>query len=174
MVSEPEKLKKEIKKLKDDLEKFQKIFELAPDPMYLIDIKGSLVDGNKAAEEFIGYKREEFLGKNLLKGLLPPRDVPKVLKLVIQGILGKKMIKSVEVALNRKDGSQVQVEISGAPVKFGNQIVLIGIARDITERKRVGNELRDKNEELEKFHKLAVGREVKMIELKDRIRELEK
>jgi hypothetical protein len=50
---------------------------------------------------------------------------------------------------------------------------VIEYARDITERKRVEKRLKEKIEELERFNRLAVGRELKMIELKERIEGLE-
>ena len=44
--------------------------------------------------------------------------------------------------------------------------------QDISERKRAENELKKKNKELELFNRLAVGREIKMIELKKEINAL--
>ena len=49
----------------------------------------------------------------------------------------------------------------------------LGIARDITARKKAEEETMQQNKELERFNELSVGREMKMVELKRRIRELE-
>jgi CO dehydrogenase/acetyl-CoA synthase gamma subunit (corrinoid Fe-S protein) len=49
---------------------------------------------------------------------------------------------------------------------------MVGMARDITERKADEKEINKKAEELEAFKKLAVGRELKMIELKKEINAL--
>ena len=52
--------------------------ENAPDAIYISDIKGNFLYGNKKAEEMTGYKREEFLGKNFLNlNLLPPGHLLK-------------------------------------------------------------------------------------------------
>ncbi len=55
-----------------------------------------------------------------------------------------------------------------------NNKFLVGVSNDITQRKTVGQELQKRNDELEIFQKLVVGRELKMIELKKEINELAK
>jgi predicted nucleic acid-binding Zn-ribbon protein len=66
-------------------------------------------------------------------------------------------------------------EISGNPLKSKEKIVgVVALIRDITERKKTEEELKEKNEELEKFNKFAVGRELRIIELKNKVKELEK
>ena len=57
--------------------------------------------------------------------------------------------------------------------KQGNIIYIVCTARDITEHKKAEEELKKKMRELETFQKVAVGRELKMIELKKKIEELE-
>ena len=75
--------------LKHSEERFKVLFECAPDPYYLCDLQGNFVDGNKAAEEAIGYKREELIGKNLFEAnLLLPEDIPKAREQFARNILG--------------------------------------------------------------------------------------
>ena len=52
-------------------------------------------------------------------------------------------------------------------------VAVLCVTRDITERKKVDNKLKVKVDELKRFNKLAVGRELRMIELKKRVKELE-
>jgi len=58
-------------------------------------------------------------------------------------------------------------------IAYKGTVAQQGIIRDITERKKMEEELQKKMHDLERFNKLAVGRELKMIELKKRIKELE-
>lgn len=163
-------LEKELKNTKDWL---SLIFEHAPDAYFVCDLKGNLIDGNSAAEKLSGYRKEELIGKNILKLKLVPSDqIPKVAKHLTEHILGK-VTDMGDFTLLRKDGTRVFVEISGTAVKFKGKLVLLGIARDITERTKAEEALKQKNEELEAFNKMAVGRELKIIELKERIKELE-
>jgi len=110
------------------------LFDYAPDAYYISDIKGKFIDGNKAAERLIGYKKEELIGKSFLKlKLLSLADIPKAAKLLVKNLRGQPT-GSDEFVLNRKDNSKVTVEISTYPVKIKGKTLALGIARDITER----------------------------------------
>ncbi len=128
--------------LKSSEERLKIMFEYAPDAYYLNDRKGTFIDGNIAAEEITGYKREELIGKSFLKlKLLPTKMIPKAAKLLINNIRGKTTGPD-EFILNRKDGTQVPVEISTYPVKFEGKMVVLGIARNITERKKTQEKIK--------------------------------
>jgi len=133
--------KKAEEELKSSEERLRILFEFAPDAIYLNDLKGTFIDGNKAAEELTGYKREELIGKNFLKlKLLPPEQIPRAVALLAKNALGKPTGPH-EFILNRKDGKQVTVQISTYPVKIEGKSLALGIARNITERKRAGEAL---------------------------------
>ncbi|MCW3993438.1 MAG: PAS domain S-box protein [Candidatus Bathyarchaeota archaeon] len=140
--------KKMDEELKSSRERLSILFEYAPDAYYLNDLKGNFIDGNKAAEELTGYSRSELIGKSFLKlKLLPRSELPKAAKLLIKNALGKPTGPD-ELTLNRKDGTQVSVEIRTFPVKIRDQTLVLGIARDITERKKAEKTLRGTMEEL--------------------------
>ena len=143
--SEPE-YKRMGEALKHLEERFRNIFEYAPDAYYLNDLAGNFVDGNKAAEETIGYKREELIGKNFLElNLLSPDQLSKAAALLAQNAQGHSTGPD-ELVLNRKDGSQVPVEIRTFPVTIQGQVLVLGIARDITARKRMEEVIKESEE----------------------------
>jgi len=134
-------------KLQDSEEYLQILFDYAPDAYYINDLKGNFIDGNKAAERLTGYKREELIGKSFLKlKLLSLADMPKAAKLLVKNLRGLPT-GTDEFVLNRKNNSKVTVEISTYPVKIKGNTLVLGIARDITERKKAIEEI----EKLAKF-----------------------
>ncbi len=63
--------------LKNSEERLKILFDYAPDAVYISDLKDRFIDGNKAAERLIGYKKEELIGKSFLKlKLLSLDDIP--------------------------------------------------------------------------------------------------
>lgn len=132
--------------LKDSEERLKIFFEFAPDAYYINDLKGTFIDGNKAAERMTGYKREELIGKSYLKlKLLPPYQIPKAAALLAKNTLGYPTGPD-EFTLIRKDGNKVSLEIRTQPVKIKGQRLIIGIARDVTENKRIKEELKKSEE----------------------------
>ena len=136
-------------------ERLKIIFEYAPDGYYLSDLRGNFVDGNRAAEQIVGYHREELIGKSFMKlNLLPKRQLPKAAKTLIKNRAGKPTGPE-EFILNRKDGSQVTVEISTYPVEIQGETLVLGIARDLTERKRARRELKDSEARYRDLHEFS-------------------
>jgi diguanylate cyclase (GGDEF)-like protein/PAS domain S-box-containing protein len=142
-------------RLKSSEERFQILFEHAPDGYYLSDLKGFFVDGNAAAESITGYSRAELVGRNFLSlGLLSPGGVMRAALLLAKNVIGRSTGPD-EFALIRKDGSIVPVEIRTHPVTIGKRRLVLGIARDISDRRRVEQDLRERVKELQAFYRLS-------------------
>ena len=134
-------------KIKDSEERLKILFDYAPDACYINDLKGKFIDGNKAAERVIGYKREELIGKSFLElKLLSLADISKAVKLLAKNLIGLPTGPD-EFVLNRKDNSKVIVEVSTYPVKIKGKTLVLGIARDITERKKAEEILQKSQQE---------------------------
>jgi PAS domain S-box-containing protein/putative nucleotidyltransferase with HDIG domain len=153
--------------IKNSEERFKMIFEYAPDAYYLNDMKGYFIDGNKAAEKVTGYKREELIGSSFLKlGLLSLDQVPRAAALLVKNAMGRPTGPD-EFVLKRKDGAKVSVEISTYPVKIKGKTLVLGIARDITERKHGEKELLQTSEKLRQALGSIINVVGATVELKD-------
>ncbi|WP_167619686.1 PAS domain S-box protein [Maribellus sediminis] len=129
--------------LAESEERFKIIFENAPDAMYLNDLSGHLIYGNLAAEKLIGAPREALVGKNYFEGILAPEDREKALVNLERNARGLKS-GPTEYLVNTSEGEKI-LEITGFPVTINNELVALGIARDITERKKIETELRERD-----------------------------
>jgi PAS domain S-box-containing protein/putative nucleotidyltransferase with HDIG domain len=121
--------------------RFKTFFEYAPDGYYISDLKGTFITGNIKAEKITGFDRSELIGKSFLQaGLISSNQLAKASKLLANNVLGKSTGPD-EFVLTRKDGAHVPVEISTFPVKIADESVVLGIARDISFRKKTEEEL---------------------------------
>ncbi|MBN1805384.1 MAG: PAS domain S-box protein [Sedimentisphaerales bacterium] len=127
--------KKAEEALRQSEERLKVLFESAPDAIYLNDLKGDFVDGNKATERMLGYTKAELKGKNFIEAkLLSPGQARKATvnsKMIAKG----QPTGPDEFTLTRKDGSCVDVEIRTFPVNIGDRMLSLGVARDISARK---------------------------------------
>ena len=161
-------------KLRESEERLKKYLDSAPDGVYISDTKGTLIYGNKKAEDLTGYKREELIGSSFLKNnILPAKYLAKAGKLLAMSVLGKPTGPD-EFELNRKDGSHIWLEITSTPVKQEGKLQIIGFVRDITERRKTEKALRESEEKFSKAFRsspdvivISTVKEGKFIDIND-------
>jgi PAS domain S-box-containing protein/putative nucleotidyltransferase with HDIG domain len=112
------------------------VFDFAPDAIYLSDLAGTFIDGNREAERMLGYLREELIGRNIAKvDLLPSDQWAKAAALLARNALGKATGPD-EFVLRRKDGGLVRAEVRTFPTQIDGRTIVLGIARDLSRRKK--------------------------------------
>lgn len=122
--------------LADVSERLRVLFDNAPDAFFWYDLRGVLVEGNRAATELVGYRREELVGNSILElGILAPHDVVRAAE-VIAGAVRGEVASPREWLFHRKDGSRVWVEIRSFPATMAGQPVILVMATDLTGRKQ--------------------------------------
>ena len=142
----------EIKVL-DDKEKYKAVFEFAGDIILLIDNNGIITDANNKLFELSEYKPEEFIGQNIrtLVGVLTAKSKAKVLRNFKKRIAGAQ-IAPYEVELLKKNGGLLIFEINAQTLrKNGNIIGDLVILREITERKRIEEALKESEQNYRDF-----------------------
>ena len=123
--------------LRESEERYQALFDRSLDCVYLTDFEGQFLDANQAALELLGYKLED-ITKLTLASLLTEDQVPKALQTIGDILTIGRQQNPAEFRLRRRDGRHVLVESQGSLIyRDGKPFAIQGIARDITERKRV-------------------------------------
>jgi PAS domain S-box-containing protein len=128
----------------DAEEKFRGIAESSPDAIFTADLNGQFTYFSPAIKKF-GYNPEDLLGKNFTD-LLPESEITKAFHNFTRVEKGENT-RLLEIKVLRKDGTQVFVEIDGSPIlKEGRAVGIVGMLRDISERKKMEEELRESEE----------------------------
>jgi len=141
---------RDITKRKEEEGKFRSLLEAAPDAVVIVNDDGRIVLVNSQTERMFGYMRSEMLDQEV-EMLLPDKfrgkhpghrnrfySHPKV----------RTMGAGVELYARRKDGSEIPVEISLSPLETKGGILVSASIRDISERKRAMETIRQSDEKL--------------------------
>ncbi len=130
-------------------ELYRNMVELSPDSIITTDAKGSITSCNTAITRMLGYSKDELIRKHFAKlRVLRLEDVPKYLKL-FKDIVGGKAGEPIEIVLYHKDRTLVFADVRVSLLKVGGKTVIQATLRDVTERRQMEQEIREKNEQLE-------------------------
>jgi diguanylate cyclase (GGDEF)-like protein/PAS domain S-box-containing protein len=133
--------------LRQSQEHFWDLFENANDLIYIHDLKGRFTSINKNAEQISGYTREEALQLSFLD-VVAPEDAETAATTIVRDIF-KGRTPTYELDIITKSGNRVPLEIRPRLLyKNSKPYAVQGIARDITERKLMENQLRATNQRL--------------------------
>jgi len=158
-IDELEKINEEKEKYDAELAKtqamFEGLFQFAPDAILVIDSKGDIVQVNQEAERLFGYAGEELIGSDH-DTVVPDRFRKNHLEDRKQYIAAphvRRMGTGLELYGRRKDGSEFPVDISLGPLHLTAEIVTLAVVRDISERKRMEEDLERHRMHLEEMVK---------------------
>lgn len=124
-------------------EQYEIIFKTVTDGLIINALDGTVVEANPAACEMHGYTREEFIGQSAAEFVHP--DSLHLFKEYVESLSVGRTFHCFAQDL-RKDGSTFDVEVNGIPFQFKGQPHLLGIVRDVTERKQTEDALRQSEE----------------------------
>jgi len=130
--------------------RYRRLFESAHDGILIVDPESSkIVDVNPFLESFLGYSREEFLGKELYEiGLLKDEAASQA---AFRELRSSGFIRYENLPLQTKGGKRVEVEFISNLYQEGEQQVIQCNVRDITKRKATEKALHDADQKLAQY-----------------------
>jgi PAS domain S-box-containing protein len=137
--------------LRDSEARYRDLFENAHDIFYTHDLSGNFTSVNKQAERTFGYDRAEILGKSAF-AFIPPEYHQRVRDAIQRKLAGATGPTVYELEVIGKDGHRVPVEVNSRLITSdGWPVGVQGCARDITERKRAEEALKDADRRKDEF-----------------------
>ncbi len=152
VLNRTEELQKANRRLKESEARFKMLSDLTFEGI-IMHRQGLLLDVNKSFCRIFGYSREEIIGEDALKLLVPPRHLKRVLE-----EFKLEYSRPYEIELMRKDGSLFQCEVEARYIDIDGQRIRVTALRDITEQRRAELERKKLEEQLQQAQKLeAIG-----------------
>lgn len=129
---------------------FSQVFQNSPMAIVMLNDRGTVVKINEGFREMFGYSPEELSGKELNQFIVPEGLESEGNDL--NTLVTSNRVIRLETNRIRKDGSHLSVIIYGVPVHLDETTIgIFGVYVDITERKKVEEELKIRNTELDNF-----------------------
>jgi PAS domain S-box-containing protein len=152
------------------------LIEASLDPLVTISTEGKITDMNQATADITGMTREELTGTDFFDYFTEQQKAREV----YQEVFAKGSVADSPLTLRHKNGKLTDVLFNGSVYRDdrGNVLGVVIVARDVTAQRKLERDVADRENELERlselerFRKLTVGRELKMIALKKENQEL--
>ncbi|MDQ3329827.1 MAG: PAS domain S-box protein [Planctomycetota bacterium] len=122
--------------------------DAALDCIITADGDGEIIEFNPAAQRTFGYSREEVIGQDLVSLLFPPESQSRQRKMLDEhrrGDEASKLGRRLETVMARKGGATFLAEIALQPIPLGGSMIFTLFLRDVTERRRAEEALRESN-----------------------------
>jgi len=132
--------------LKTSEENFRNIFDSANDCMIYLNRFGRILDVNKKAVQVFGGSKKEVLGKHFTRlGIFSLSDIPTLMNNFANILVSKEV--TLNVCIKNKKGQEIPLECSASLMKTDDKpLGIMVIARDVTERRKAEEALRESEE----------------------------
>ncbi|MGC1273390.1 MAG: PAS domain S-box protein, partial [Planctomycetaceae bacterium] len=122
--------------------------DAALDCIITIDVDGEIVEFNPAAQRTFGYTRDETIGQDMIALLYPPESRNRQRRMLDEhrgGGEASRLGRRLETTMLRKGGGTFLAEIALQPIPLGGSMLFTLFLRDVTERRRAEEALRESN-----------------------------
>lgn len=162
------------KELKESKERYKYLIDHIEEFVLIINDKAVIEFANRSALNILQRKIEDVVGKSV-SDFLTEDSASKSL-MALKNEFSGKSTEVAEVEVVNSSGEIRNLKLAKGSRFFKEKGKIVGLlvsGQDITEQKKIEEELKIKNKDLESANKIMIGRELKMIELKKHIKELE-
>jgi len=156
-ITELTKARKAEQELLDSEERFRNLFEKANDGLVFVDLSGRIMDINQKLVHMAERTKEDVVGKSFLElGLVSSKDVPVLVGRLRQNAMGKST-GSFEFEIGKENSEKKSIEINSVLIRKENvPLGSLVIVRDITERKKREESLRESEEKYKDLFESAM------------------
>jgi PAS domain S-box-containing protein len=172
---------RDMRELDKALAYSESLIENAPDPVFVSDLEGKIVQANEAVSELLGFRRDEVLEQSLSRFISPEetREFTAALREVVE----RGVTRNARLNPRTATGEVIPTSLNASALRDadGKVIGAIGVLRDMRAYEQVlrdleesKSELQEKILDLEKFEEVVVGRELKMISLEKELEGLQR
>lgn len=167
--------KRTLQDLEESQRNLELILETITSMIIVMDFDGRIMMFNRASEALTGYNREEVIGKTIIELFIPKEWIPEVKKnLADLSSLGTHNYHEIPWITKSGEERIIEWKCSVFPILIDKKNCILATGVDVTEKRKMEKELKKRIKELEDFYEMAVGRELRMIELKKQLEEIQK
>ncbi len=140
-------------------QRYKALFDLVADSVFMVGQEGGIIAVNQREEQVLGYSEADVVGKLFMEVVLP-RHQEVTSRLINKIVEGESRVPTQEIEVFNRLGQSLPVEMDLIRIEGGETLSVMVQLRDITERKRLEQQLQEYREELE-------------VKVKERTREIE-
>src|SRR5215468_3342810 len=157
----------------------QRLIDDAPDPVFVSDLEGKIIQANDAVSQLLGFRQDEVVEQSLSRFISP--EETREFTAALREVVAHGVTRNARLNPRSASGEVIPTTLNASALRDseGNVIGAIGILRDmrayeevVSDLERSKTELQEKILDLEKFEEVVVGRELKMIALEKELEDL--
>ena len=158
----------------------ESLIENAPDPVFVSDLEGKILQANVAVSQLLGFRKDEVVEQSLSRFISPEETLE--FTAAVREVVERGVTRNARLNPRSASGEIIPTTLNASALRDadGNVIGAIGILRDmrayeevVSDLERSKTELQEKILDLEKFEEVVVGRELKMIALEKELESLQ-